>query len=94
MSQEDCPKLVDFLQNKEITFASVDIRQDRIMLGHVNIIIPEQFHIDIQDLFKSEDRFEYTPPYDKDGMGSLAATIIDRARGKLKNDFPCNGHHY
>ena len=64
------------------------------MLARANIIIPEEFHVDIQDLFKSEEKFDYTPPYDRDGMGFLATSIIDIACGKLKNDFPLNGHQF
>ena len=55
--REPCPKLAEFLQEKGITFASVDIRSDKEKLAHEDITIPEQYHIDIQDMFKTKERF-------------------------------------
>ena len=92
--KETCPKLVDFFENKQITFASVDIREDRITLGHANITIPEKYHVDIQDMYKSEDKFYNNPPFYRDGLGYLAETMIDTACGSLKTDFPCRGHDF
>ena len=73
-----CPALVEFLCRKGITFTSVDITNDTIMLSRALIKIPEGHHIDIQNLYKIKS---YPA---KDGMGDLAAEIIDKSYEKLK----------
>ena len=87
-----CPELADFLVNKQIKFASVDIRCDRRMLEQENIVIPAEFHVDLQDLFKTRRTYEAPAPYDRDGMADLAGKIIDITCSWIKDDFPWGGH--
>ena len=73
-----CPALVEFLCRKGIRFTSVDITNDTIMLSRALIKIPEGHHIDIENPYKIKSY-----PV-KDGMGDLAAEIIDKFYEKLK----------
>ncbi|CAM0913682.1 unnamed protein product [Alopecurus aequalis] len=86
--KETYPKLVDFFENKHI------IRRDGIMFGRANITTPEKYHVDIQDMYKSEDKFYNNPPFDRDSMEDLAVTIIDKACGSFKTDIPFRGHDF
>jgi hypothetical protein len=52
-SSKNFPVLRDFLQHKQITFASVDTRGDKEKLHREQIHIPNEFHIDIQDMWKN-----------------------------------------
>ena len=87
-----CPELAAFLTDKRIKFASVDIRCDGKMLEQENIIIPAEFHVDLQDLFKTRQKYEAPAPYDRDGMSDLAGKIIDITCSRIKDNFPSNGH--
>ena len=51
-----------------------------------SIQIPDEFHVNIQDLFKIEGG-------GRAGMAKLAAIIIDESYGKMKTNFPSTQHH-
>ena len=46
------PALKEFLTQKGITIASVDTRADKRMLARAGIEIPDEYHVDLQDLFQ------------------------------------------
>ncbi|XP_051221343.1 uncharacterized protein [Lolium perenne] len=81
-----CPKLMDFLCSG-VHFASVDIRNDKIAIKQSwNIEIPNECHIDLQDLFKL-DR-------DRTGMADMAATLIDSSYKGMKKESPSVQHKF
>ena len=67
----------------------MDITNDRTMLRRARIMIPSQYHLDIQDLCKINKESS-----GKDGMGDLAERIIHPSYKELKNKFPKNEHDY
>ena len=85
---EWCQPLVEFLQCRAITFASVDIRIDKIMLGRAWISIPYEHHVDIQKQFRIKGGGE------RDSMADLAAAIIDPLYKNMKKSFPKEKHQY
>ena len=64
----------------------MDTRGDNIKLNCAGIHIPEGYHIDIQDLFKTPGG------QGRDGMGDMASKIIDSEYVDMKDRFPSEGH--
>lgn len=44
--------LLDFLMRKQITFTSVDTTNDKILLRKDQIVIPDEYHVDMQMMFR------------------------------------------
>jgi hypothetical protein len=84
---KSCPRLRDFLQNKEITFTTVDIRGDRRVLEKEGFNIPIDYHVDIQDMFKTDP-----DPNHRDNMAKLAGMIIDKSYNRMKKKCPQDIH--
>ena len=85
--------LGSFLRNREITFTSVDTRNDKKVLNHAWMPIAPEYHIDIQDIIKLPGNGK------RAGMGALAAAIIDPSYADMKKVFkPCRlrreGHDF
>ena len=89
-SSKICPALKSFFESKRITFASVDKRRDRRVLARAHMLIPDEYHVDIQDVFKIKG----TGPDDRDGMADLAAMIIDESYEDMKKNFTSADHDY
>ena len=71
-------------------FSSIDTRGDKRVLAAADIFIPDQYHVDIQELIKLDSR-----PNFRDGMGKLAKAIIDESYGDMKKKkFPSDRHHF
>jgi ribonuclease D len=85
-SSKNIPVLRDFLQHKQITFASVDMRGDKEKLYREQIHIPDEFHVDIQDVFKIKGQG------DRDSMGDLAAVFIDASYKEMKKACTSSMH--
>jgi hypothetical protein len=56
------------------------------VLHLAGIHIPDEYHVDIQDLFKIKGGNE------RDGMGDLAKKLIDKSYKHMKKKFPKSGH--
>jgi hypothetical protein len=57
------------------------------MLLRESISIPAEYHVDLQDVFKIEERGV------RAGMGYLAAAIIDPSYKEMKNECTSDMHH-
>ena len=66
------PRLENFLKNQKYTFAGVDIRGDRRVLGLEKLYTPPANHVDIQDMYWKKG---LGGP--KAGMATMAAKLID-----------------
>ncbi|XP_051221471.1 uncharacterized protein [Lolium perenne] len=80
-SFKHCPALNNFFEHKGITFASVDTRNDKVMLSRTKMHILELYHVDIQDILKSWV-----------GMADLAEAIIDGSYENMKTKFSSDTH--
>ncbi|KAK1604867.1 hypothetical protein QYE76_057739 [Lolium multiflorum] len=89
----ECPALRSFLQNQEIVFCSVDKRADFIKLYYEKIIIPRENWIDIQE-FVNVKGLNERGKLMRDGMASLATSIIDESYSQMKDKFPPERHNY
>ena len=85
---ERCQALDHFLQRKVITFASLDTRGDKTILGNEWILIPDEHHIDIQREFCIKGGGK------RDSMADLAEAIIDPSYKTMKTSFPKDKHDY
>lgn len=85
---ERCQALVEFLQRKAITFASVDTRSDKIMLARAWIRISDEHHVSIQRQFCIKGGGE------RDSMAGLAVAIIDSSYKNMKKSFPSEKHKF
>ena len=74
-------------------FCTVDKRQDFVKLYFENIIIPSKNWIDIQELVHVKGRNDRGYLM-RDGMASLATSIIDESYSEMKNKFPTERHNY
>jgi ribonuclease D len=74
----DCPELIQFLNRPNISFASVDKRQDTPKLEALGARIPD--HVDLQDHFN-------IPFQARTGLANMAKLIIDRKFKDYKEDF-------
>ena len=71
---------MDFLRNSGITFASVDINNDKIKMKKTwNIVIPAAYHIDLQDLFRLK--------HNQTSMANMAVALIDEEYADMKSKF-------
>lgn len=80
-AKRPCPALTDLLWHKAITFASVDIRNDKSILSNQWIKIPQEHHVDIQKQFLIKGGEK------RDSMGDLTTTIIDHSYDDMKTAF-------
>ena len=85
---ERCQALDHFLQRKGITFASVDTRGDKTVLGNDWILIPDEHHVNIQREFRIKGGGK------RDSMSDLAKAIIDPSYNTMKTSFPKEKHDY
>jgi hypothetical protein len=74
-------------------FCSVDKRADFIKLYYEKIIIPRQNWIDIQEIVIVKGLNERGNLM-RDGMASLATSIIDESYSQMKSKFPRERHNY
>ena len=63
--------------------------KDKRMLARVGIEIPDGYHVDLQDLFQLEPKWD-----DKVGKGTMAEVIIDKEYGTIKDQFPKERDNY
>ena len=87
-ARTECTPLKDFLRNKGIVFASVDVRNDRDVLANSFLKIPIECHIDLQEelMIKGGNL--------KDSMAELAGAVIDKSYLSMKSSFPQGQHDY
>jgi hypothetical protein len=76
---KSCPRLHDFLQNKEITFTTIDMRGDGRVLDKEGFNIPIEYHVDVQDMFKTNP-----DPNHRDDMEKLAGMMIAKSYNRKK----------
>ncbi|XP_071683710.1 3'-5' exonuclease-like [Lolium perenne] len=89
----ECPALRSFLQDQGIVFCSVDKTADFIKLYYEKIIIPRENWIDIQEIVNVKGLNERGKLM-RDGMASLATSIIDESYSQMKSKFPPERHNY
>ena len=83
-SDKHCPGLMEFLRSG-VTFASVDIRNDRLKMRHsFGIEIPAGCLVDIQMIFKLQ--------HDRTSMARMAVALIDDSYADMKTSFPRSQH--
>ena len=87
-SKKNCLELGKFFERKNITFASVDITNDSKVLSSAGFHIPPEYYVDIQLVYKIKGGDE------RDGMGDLAADLIDKSYANMKKEFPSNQHNF
>lgn len=73
-----CPELIQFLNRPDISFATVDKRQDTPKLEALGAHIPN--HVDLQDHFN-------VPYQARTGLATMAKLIIDHKFKDYKEDF-------
>uniref|UniRef100_A0A8I7B964 3'-5' exonuclease domain-containing protein n=1 Tax=Hordeum vulgare subsp. vulgare TaxID=112509 RepID=A0A8I7B964_HORVV len=83
-SDKHCPGLMEFLHSG-VTFASVDIRNDRLKMRHnFGIEIPAGCLVDLQTIFRLR--------HDRTSMAHMAVALIDESYGDMKTSFPKYQH--
>uniref|UniRef100_A0A8I6YZU8 3'-5' exonuclease domain-containing protein n=1 Tax=Hordeum vulgare subsp. vulgare TaxID=112509 RepID=A0A8I6YZU8_HORVV len=83
-SDKHCPELMDFLRSG-ITFASVDIRNDKLKMRHnFGIEIPAGCLVDLQTIFRLR--------HDRTSMAHMAVALIDNSFADMKTSFPKSQH--
>uniref|UniRef100_A0A8I6ZF58 3'-5' exonuclease domain-containing protein n=1 Tax=Hordeum vulgare subsp. vulgare TaxID=112509 RepID=A0A8I6ZF58_HORVV len=83
-SDKNCPELMDFLRSG-ITFATVDIRNDKLKMRHnFGIEIPAGCLVDLQTVFRLR--------HDMTSMAHMAVALIDEEYGYMKTSFPKSQH--
>ena len=83
-SDKHCPELMDFL-HKGITFATVDITNDKLNMRHnFGIEIPTGCLIDLQTVFRLR--------HVRTSMAHMAVALIDEEYGDMKTSFPKSQH--
>ena len=89
-ARTECAALKDFLRNKGIIFASVDVRNDRDVLIFANsyLKIPRECHIDLQEelMIKGGNL--------RDSMADLAGAVINKSYLSMKSSFTKGLHDY
>jgi hypothetical protein len=78
VATRNCPQLIQFLNRPDISFASMDKRQDTSKLEALDARIPN--HVDLQDHFN-------IPFQPRTGLANMAKLIIDRKFKDYKEDF-------
>jgi len=81
-------RYMNFFKKKQIRFTSVDTRGHKIRLARAWIVIPPEYHIDLQD------RLKYKGGNMRDGMADLAANLIDSSYKSMKTKFPSIRHKH
>jgi hypothetical protein len=84
VATRNCPQLIQFLNRPDISFASVDKRQDTPKLEALGARI--QNHVDLQDHFN-------IPFQPRTGLANMAKLIIDRKFKDYKEDFRNKKRH-
>jgi hypothetical protein len=84
MATRICPQLIQFLNRPDISFASVDKRQDTSKLEALGTRIPN--HMDLKDHFN-------VPFQSRTGLAKMATLIIDRNFKDYKEEFCKNKLH-
>ncbi|XBI15707.1 hypothetical protein VPH35_058077 [Triticum aestivum] len=86
-ARTECAALKDFLRNKGIIFASVNVRNDRDVLANSFLKIPRECHINIQEelMIKGCNL--------RDSMEDLAGAVINKSY-LMKSSFPQGLHDY
>ena len=87
-ARTECAALKDFLRNKGIIFASVDVRNDRDVLANSYLKIPRECHIDLQEELMIKRRNL------RDSMVDLAGAVINKSYLSMKSSFPQGLHDY
>uniref|UniRef100_A0A8I6YBN2 3'-5' exonuclease domain-containing protein n=1 Tax=Hordeum vulgare subsp. vulgare TaxID=112509 RepID=A0A8I6YBN2_HORVV len=83
-SDKHCPGLMKFLRSG-VTFASVDIRNDRLkMRQSFGIEIPAGCLVDLQTIFRLR--------HDRTSMAHMAIALIDESYDDMKTSFPKYQH--
>uniref|UniRef100_A0A8I6XI71 3'-5' exonuclease domain-containing protein n=1 Tax=Hordeum vulgare subsp. vulgare TaxID=112509 RepID=A0A8I6XI71_HORVV len=83
-SDKHCSELMDFLRSG-ITFASVDIRNDKLKMRHnFGIEIPAGCLVDLQTVFRLQ--------HERTSMAHMAVALIDEEYGDMKTSFPKSQH--
>uniref|UniRef100_A0A8I6WMQ5 3'-5' exonuclease domain-containing protein n=1 Tax=Hordeum vulgare subsp. vulgare TaxID=112509 RepID=A0A8I6WMQ5_HORVV len=83
-SDKHCPGLMEFLCSG-VTFASVDIRNDKLKMRHnFSIEIPAGCLVDLQTIFRLR--------HDRTSMAHMAVALIDESYGDMKTSFPKYQH--
>ena len=83
-SDKHCPELMEFLRSG-ITFASVDIRNDKLKMRHsFGIEIPAGCLVDLQTIFMLR--------HDRTLMAHMTVALIDESYGDMKTSFPKSQH--
>uniref|UniRef100_A0A8I6Y0Y5 3'-5' exonuclease domain-containing protein n=1 Tax=Hordeum vulgare subsp. vulgare TaxID=112509 RepID=A0A8I6Y0Y5_HORVV len=83
-SDKHCPGLMEFLRSG-VTFASVDIKNDRLKMRHsFGIEIPAGCLVDHQTIFKLR--------HDRTSMAPMAVALIDDSYADMKTSFPKSQH--
>ncbi|XP_073355280.1 uncharacterized protein [Aegilops tauschii subsp. strangulata] len=87
-ARTECAALKDFLWNKGIIFASVDIRNDRDVLTNSFLKIPRECHIDLQEELMIKGGIL------RDSTADLAGAVIDKSYLPMNMSFPKGQHDY
>jgi hypothetical protein len=74
-----CPELIHFLNRPDISFATMDKRQDISKLEALGVSIPN--HVDLQD------HFAIPGTNGRTGTAKMAALIIDPTYADFKEEF-------
>jgi hypothetical protein len=80
VATRNCPQLIHFLNYPDISFASVDKRQDTSKLEALGARIP--IHVDLQDLFNFPGTHQ-----GRTGAAKMVALIIDPTNKEYKEEF-------
>uniref|UniRef100_A0A8I6XRH7 3'-5' exonuclease domain-containing protein n=1 Tax=Hordeum vulgare subsp. vulgare TaxID=112509 RepID=A0A8I6XRH7_HORVV len=83
-SDKHYPEVMDFLRSG-ITFATVDIRNDKLKMRHsFGIEIPAGCLVDLQTVFRLR--------HDRTSMAHMVVALIDEEYGDMKTSFPKSQH--
>uniref|UniRef100_A0A8I6X129 3'-5' exonuclease domain-containing protein n=1 Tax=Hordeum vulgare subsp. vulgare TaxID=112509 RepID=A0A8I6X129_HORVV len=83
-SDKHCPGLMEFLRSG-VTFASVDIWNDRLKMRHnFGIEIRAGCLVDLQTIFRLR--------HERTSMAHMAVALIDDSYGDMKTSFPKSQH--
>jgi hypothetical protein len=78
VATRNCPQLIQFLNSPDISFASVDKRQDTSKLEALGARIPN--HVDLQDHFNVLGQ-------SRTGIAKMMSLVIDRTFKDYKEEF-------
>jgi hypothetical protein len=86
LARRYCPELINFLNRPDISFATMDKRQDISKFDAMGVHIPN--HVDIQDYFVIPGTNGHA------GTAAMAALVIDPTYAKYKNNFDKDLHYH